>query len=162
MKTLILLIFSILSFSACGDKDAEVPQSTNSFFCKIDGVDFKPQFVNGLRQNIVGTQTQNLLITGSNGTGKDIQLFMKPDIKPGTYSLDRSKFFETLLQGVYNRSDADADFGFNKDGTLTITENNTTTKRIKGTFNFVTEPLRAGDPVNAISAGTFDVTYEDI
>ncbi len=160
MKTLILLIFSTMFFFACGGEEAEVRQSTNSFFCQIDGVDFKPQFVTGFSQNIAGTQ--NLLITGGTGKGRDIQLFMKSDIEPGTYSLDRSKFSETGLQGLYSRSDADEDFGFNKDGTLTITENNTGSQRIKGTFNFVTSPWKVGAPVNVISAGTFDVNYEDI
>jgi len=75
----------------------------------------------------------------------------------GTYSLS---FFGLTYIGLYNPSPTAS--MYSDSGSLIILENNTTTKRLRGNFNFVAKTMPGG-PVLAdvnITEGYFSVTYK--
>ena len=99
------------------------------------------------------SSTGQLLIAGFSGQ-KDVGLFLPPTITPGTYNLD---FATGLYIGIYN-PDPSTTLLSQADGTVTIISNNTTTKRISGTFSFTATPMGSGQPA-ALTLGYFAVNY---
>lgn len=105
-------------------------------------------------------ELQYIKIQGTNNdamvNSKQIELYI-PDTKwaPGTYPLEWDMGFEMDVcwakMIVFSTPETRA---IETSGTITVTEFNLTTKRIKGTFQFVYEKLDAnGNPM-----GTFEVT----
>lgn len=137
---------------------AQGPQST--FYCKVDGKDYQPPFTTGFRQTMI----RNILITGSMGTGEDVQLFVNMNIKPGTYTFG-DPLADVFNQALYQVNDTTGGFCEKDDiGELKITEHDTSAMRIKGTFFFKTSPSAPyfSSPVYSITEGRFEVYYEDI
>jgi Family of unknown function (DUF6252) len=99
------------------------------------------------------TTTGQLLIAGFSGK-QDIGLFLPPAITAGTYNLD---FATGLYIGIYN-PDPSITLLSQSNGTVTIISNNTTTKRISGTFSFTATPMGSGQPAN-LTLGYFAVNY---
>ncbi len=100
---------------------------------------------------IQGVTTDNL------STIKEIDLYI-PTFQwaPGTYSLtERAGFDGYNFSQVYFLTNSGSNTITNNisGGTITVTEFNLTTKRIKGTFSFSYEKI-----INGVSTGTFDVT----
>ena len=94
-----------------------------------------------------------MLIAGFSGT-QDVGLFFPSDITAGTYNLD---FTTGLYIGVYN-PDPSFTLLSQSSGTITILSNNTTTRRISGTFNFVATPVGSGPTAN-LTQGYFAANY---
>jgi hypothetical protein len=94
-----------------------------------------------------------ILIAGFSGT-QDVGLFFPADIAAGTYNLD---FAAGLYIGVYN-PDPSTTLLSQTGGIITIISNNTTTRRITGTFNFVATPVGSG-PTATLTQGYFAANY---
>jgi hypothetical protein len=94
-----------------------------------------------------------MLIAGFSGT-QDIGLFFPSDIAAGIYNLD---FTTGSYFGVYN-PDPSTTLLSQTGGTITIVSNNTTTRRITGTFSFVGTPVGSGPTAN-LTQGYFAANY---
>jgi hypothetical protein len=103
-----------------------------------------------------GIVSGELNLQGSNQDGtRAIILYMPQGVPVGTYSLDVStgEFYgeyipvSTTLLVTQNN------------GTLTIIENNTSTKRVRGNFNFTATSLTGNGQSAQISNGYFSVAY---
>jgi hypothetical protein len=130
--------------------------TTDTFRVKIAGTPWTPATITGI--NVTLPQLSSLSITASDATGsKSIGLTMPPAITPGTYTLD---FFGMTYTGLYNPdSDPNHSQG-STSGTLTILEHNTSTKRIRGNFNFHAESIANPAINSAITEGYFSVKYQ--
>jgi len=94
-----------------------------------------------------------ILVAGFSGT-QDVGLLFPSDITAGTYNLD---FTTGLYIGVYN-PDPSVTLLSQANGTIMILSNNTTTRRISGTFNFMATPVGSGPTAN-LTQGYFAANY---
>ena len=168
MKTFFLNTFAVFTFFAlslfsCSKSDDgnNSPTSGNTFFCKIDGVAYNPPNATGF----VSTITNTLVITGATGSNAEqIQIFVPKDIAVGTYTQFYDYNADEFIQMYYSpptSQDANDD-GFANSGQFVITEHDTNAKRIKGTFNFVTDPSINGSTVWNVTEGSFTITYQEL
>jgi len=161
LNTFVLFSFFTLSLFSCSKSDDSSPSTANTFFCKVDGVDYNPPNATGL----ISTITNTLVITGSTGSNaQKIQIFLPNDIAVGTYTQFYDYNADEFIQMYYSpptSQDADDD-GFANSGQLVITEHDTNAKRIKGTFNFVTDPSINGSTVWNVTEGSFTITYQEL
>lgn len=163
---LLFLFISTVATSCSGDDDNNQDQnsSANSFFCKVDGADFNPQFVSGFNSTI---SSNTILINGANSISATqttgINIFVPNNIPTGTYSLtpDATADYYVYAQ-YYTPNDEFENTGESATGSLVITEHNTETKIITGTFNFTTNPTAATGATYSITEGTFTIKYSDI
>ena len=128
-----------------------LPPASNAdtFKVKIDGVDFSAA---SIAAPIISGQ---LLVQGAASDGSNfVGILMPQNVQPGSYTLD---FFGGNFIGEYN-PDANTALLSQGNGTLTIIENNTTTKRIKGTFSFVASDI-ANTKTAQLTEGFFSVRY---
>ena len=136
--------FTNISFS--GDI---VSPSNNTFSAKLDGVPFEPTTVNANKL------TDKIYVVGKKAGIENITLALPDDITPGTYEFvtfgDYIAFYilDTTQNGTFNAAS----------GSVTIITHNTSTKKLKGTFNFVGESLFS-PATHTITEGAFDVTYQ--
>ncbi|MDF2190835.1 DUF6252 family protein [Paraflavitalea sp. CAU 1676] len=118
------------------------------FKVKIDGTSWTGKTVNGAM--VQG----NLMITASElDLSKTVGLYMPAGITAGTYS------FQQLgpVLGVYITGTTNLG---SQSGTLKITEHNTTTKIIKGTFDFKAVDILGGAASAQMTEGAFTVQYQ--
>lgn len=147
MKTVTEGSFTNLSYST------SMPPSsaTDSFRVKIDGTPFTPASITGVNVAMMN----QIAINATNSTAsKTVGLVVPSDITPGTYQFS---FFGAYM-GLYNPDTDPTHSKMSVSGTLTILEHNTTTKRIRGDFNFRAEELV---PVSfaELTEGYFSVKY---
>lgn len=155
MKPLFLLKTVFLLLVACSNNDNSNSQSTmQQFFCKINNVDFNPEFKSGVSESISSV----ILITGENNNGKIVQLAVPNNITPGDYSIINNQPSVLGLFMQHTHSENDGDFGFATNATLTIISHNQTTKTIKGTFSF-TGTIVNDNSLFTISDGSFEIKY---
>jgi hypothetical protein len=125
--------------------------TTDTFTVKIDGVTWKPQSIAGATTTLTG----QLAIVATDATGaKAVGLTMPVNITAGTYDLD---FFGLTYFGQYNPNGTT--FLPAQSGKMTILEHNTSTKRIRGNFNFVGKDLLASTTAQ-LTEGYFSVKYQ--
>lgn len=125
----------------------------DTFRVKIDGSSFPVYSIVGV--NINNTFFNTLSITVNNqAANKTVGLIMPSDVKPGTY--DYSPLDADFL-GQYNPTSST--FLVANSGKITILEHNTTTKRIKGNFNFEAKEI-TGSAKASLTEGYFSVTYQ--
>ena len=163
---LLFLFISTVATSCSGDDDNNQDQnsSANSFFCKVDGADFNPQFVSGF--NSTGVSNTILLSASINASATQttgINIFVPNNIPTGTYSLtpDATADYYVYAQ-YYTPNDEFENVGESASGSLVITEHNTETNTISGTFNFVTDPTAATGATYTLTEGTFTINYSDM
>lgn len=129
----------------------DVPTPTNnSFFAKLDGVNFNPTNITGLKSSGF------VSIIGRRGSVENIGLSVADNITAGT-TVNFSPF-SSDARGQYILDNNPMNI-FGGTGSITIISHNTTTKRIKGTFNFNAETLFPPVSNRIVTEGTFDVTY---
>ena len=123
--------------------------STDTLTVKIGGVPFTAA---SIAAPII---SGSLFVQGaaSNGTSF-VGLYMPQNVQPGTYTLD---FFGGTFIGQYS-PDPNTILVSQGKGTLTIIENNTTTKRIKGNFSFEASDVSNTQTV-LLTEGYFSVGY---
>jgi len=124
----------------------------NSFFAKVDGVEFVEDAVQGAAVSLPGFSTIGISATKNNL--QTIGLTLNSDIIEGDYTF--SSFSPPI--GQYNLSLTDGNVSQEAGSKLTITLHDKAKKRIVGTFNFTASPLLGGKNYE-ITEGSFDVTY---
>lgn len=167
LKHSLIFIFFISAFSiSCSSNDDNAPnQSKNSFFCKVDGIDFTPQFVDGFNTAISNTIVLSANSNKSATETTGVQIFVPNNIPVGTYTLDivhdpNADYY--TFANYYTPNDEAENSGFSASGVLKISEHNTENKTIKGSFNFVTKPTPATSAVYKITEGSFSISYNGI
>lgn len=126
--------------------------STDTFDVKIDGVDFPPVLVAGIK-NTIGLS--NIAISGSDASGtKSVGVYFPIDVTPGTYAIGIafSDYF-----GQYNVNSTT--FLSSTTGTLEILFHDPIAKRVRGRFSFSAEPFPLGGTAVQLTEGYFAVTY---
>ena len=143
--------FTSLSYST----DALPPTTnvTDTFRVKVDGVDWVNYSLNALAVPFL----DKIAITTSEDANANINIgftFAKT-ITTGSYQWDLF-----TVAGLYHPSSFSTTGSLLAEGgNLTILEHNTTTKRIRGTFNFLAAPITSPTPVVAFTEGYFSVVY---
>ena len=123
---------------------------TDTMWASIDGTNWSAQSITA------SAVTTQLAISGSELNGSQaVSLIMPLNIIPGSYSLDYSG---GMYIGLYNPTPTTA--LASSSGTLVILQNNPTTQRISGNFQFqASDPLGLGNPSHQLSNGYFSVQY---
>jgi Family of unknown function (DUF6252) len=126
----------------------------NTFTVKVDGTAFVPTQITAL--NSLG----KIAIVASNGT-KTVGITVTNTVAAGNYTMD---FFTNNYIGQYNPTFSATSTSYFVASTatskLTITEHNTTTKSLKGTFNFkATDFAGTSTTSYLLTEGTFAVKY---
>jgi hypothetical protein len=101
----------------------------------------------------VSDSAGQMLIAGFSGT-QDVGLIFPADITSGTYNLD---FTTGSYIGIYNPN-ASVTLLSQNGGTISIISNNTTNRRISGTFSFVASPVGSGATAS-LTQGYFAASY---
>jgi hypothetical protein len=101
----------------------------------------------------ISNSAGQMVIAGFLGT-QDVGLYFPSDITAGTYNLD---FTAGVYLGVYN-PDPSTTLLSQTGGTVTIISNNTSTRRISGTFAFTATPVGSG-PTAILTQGYFAANY---
>ncbi|PSG88565.1 DUF6252 family protein [Aurantibacter aestuarii] len=129
--------------------------NSNTFFAKLDGVEFVEDAANAILSNFSGQQI--LTINGFKNNGESLSLSIDGDIAPGTYSFDGFGNFTNTGQYVGD----DPSEVYNANGTFTIISHDTTNNTISGTFSFIAEefPQVPGSVNIDVTEGAFSVTY---
>ena len=98
-----------------------------------------------------------IAVTANDATvSKTVAVSMPANITPGTYTFD---IFGGTYIGQYNPNTNPMNSQASMSGTLTILSHNTTTRRIRGTFNFHAEEILNPAAFTEITEGYFAVTY---
>jgi len=136
-------VFNNLSYSA----DVVAP-SGNSFFAKLDGSNFVPTNITGIKMSGF------ISVIGRKGSIENIGLSIPDTATSG--SIYNFTAFSSTARGQYINASSTA---FGGDGTMTITSHNPTTKRIQGTFSFAASSIIPPVINHNITERTYDVTY---
>lgn len=124
--------------------------TSNSMSVKVGGALFTPTVVTGLVA--FGTLT----ITGTTSSAdRTVSINFPPNITPGTYALGG---LLSTHYGTYNPNDDPLQATVSDSGSLEIIEINSSTRRVKGRFSFVSSPLFGGTSIT-LSEGVFDSSY---
>lgn len=123
----------------------------DTFFAKIDGVEFVEDSFFGISTNLAGMST--IAINAVNNNLVSIGFSLPSDITAGTYNL--TSLGEYI--GQYNISTIELNGA--KSGSITITSHNETTKHIIATFDFIAGPF-VGTTEYAVTDGEFELTYQ--
>jgi hypothetical protein len=142
--------FTNLSYSTTMAPSA----ATDTFRVKIDGASWTPHSVIG---TFVPMMNQIAVVANDATATKTVGLNFPSNITPGTYTLD---FFGFTYFGQYNPDNDPNHSKASMSGSLTILEHNTTTKRIRGNFNFRGEELLNSSNFALLSDGYFSVKYQ--
>jgi uncharacterized protein DUF6252 len=123
----------------------------DTFLVKIDGVEWIPP------SNGASITNSGLTVAGSErDASKNVGLLMPINIPPGTYKLDYSA---GVIFGEYSPN-ATTLLISDTSGRVTIIENNTLARRIRGNFQFIARDLLGSTPDSAtISEGYFSLGY---
>jgi hypothetical protein len=131
--------------------------STDTFKVKIAGTLWVPPTVLGSKTPAVPPLTPQIVVTGTSADGtKSVGIFMPGGITPGNYTFD---LFGATYIGLYNPDTDPSHSQGSMSGTLTILSNNTTTRRIRGNFNFHAEALLNPLLNTELTEGYFSVSY---
>ena len=125
--------------------------STDSFRVKTDGVPFTAFSV--LNNHL--TMGNQITISGTDQGGtKTVGVLLPDNATPGTYQITGVL---GMYSGTYN-SDAITYFASDT-GTIQVLENNLTTKRLRGNFNFHAKQFPLGTMESQLTEGYFSVIY---
>lgn len=139
-------VFTNVSFDA-----GLVSGSGNTFFAKVDGVEFIEDSVNGAATSLPGLST--IGISAIKNSLETIGLNLDSDIEPGEYELST---FGTP-SGLYSVSFSES---FSSEtGKVVITLHDKANKRIEGTFQFTAASFLDPDVSYEVTEGSFGVTY---
>lgn len=125
--------------------------SANSFFAKVDGVEFEEDAVQGMAVSLAGIN--NIGISATKNNLQTIGLNLDANIQPGEYEL--STF--SIPNGLYSKSFSES---YSSDtGKVIITKHDVANKHIIGTFEFTATSFLATDEKYEVTEGSFDITY---
>ena len=122
--------------------------ASDTFRVKVDGVDFPVFSVTGI--SVFG----KINISASNqDVSKTVGISVPSDATVGTYT------FSTFGPDYIGQYNVGTSYMSASSGTITIVEHNTTTKRIRGTFNMNAAEVM-GSKTAALTEGYFSKTYQ--
>lgn len=122
-------------------------ETGDSFFAKVGGVEFADVDILAVTLDISG---QEFISIGAQNAALDaITVSVKSSLSPGTYPIT-GNIATDVVQAIYDFEDVNNQAAA---GSVTIQEKTAT--RIKGTFSFVT----GGTTIYTVSEGSFDVEY---
>jgi hypothetical protein len=128
------------------------PSATDTFNVNIDGAAWTPVSITGIAVPIFN----QIAVNATDATGaKTVGLTFPSNITAGTYQFS---IFGTYM-GQYNPDRDPMHSKGSTSGTLTILEHITTSRRIRGNFNFRGEELATPANFTNISEGYFSVKY---
>lgn len=131
---------------------SELPISADSFTAKVGGIVYEEV---SLFTNLISIGSTELIqISANKSTSETIILTLQSNIAIGEYDFG-SFITQTYPIGQYNINDVP----YVADGKITITNHNTSTKFISGTFAFEAAPITGGTPNFSITEGEFSVSY---
>lgn len=174
--TQLLLILPFLFFSCSSDDSSEDSENTKPEFAMtatINGAEFKAN--NPFGTNMYSStnlwnyfpKEDYVMLQGRQGGvygNPEINIWLKRiDIKVGKYNFSTDQNF-TGTHAIDLTDIASDEFEETKNGTITITEVNTKTKIVKGTFEFTTSAdyTDQTDINYTITNGTFNYQYEEV
>jgi len=165
-------ISGTFSFKVFREIDGQQKTITNGVFTKIPYVTALPATsskdtlqatIDGKAWAAINIQKQaaqgSLVVIGASSDGtQSISLTFPTTATAGTYQLDNSN---PSFLAVYILLSGSTPTGFiQSKGTLTITENNTGTSRIKGTFQFTGQDATGASTAKpSITSGVFSIYY---
>ncbi|MEP1489508.1 MAG: DUF6252 family protein [Algibacter sp.] len=125
--------------------------SANSFFAKVDGVEFIEDAVQGMAVSLGGIN--NIGISATKNNLETIGLNLDANVVPGEYEL--STF--SIPSGLYSKSFSES-YASNA-GKVIITTHDVANKHIVGTFEFTATSFLSADEKYEVTEGSFDITY---
>ncbi len=177
MKKLSILGLALsLTFFSCSSDDggSNTDNPSNSGYAmtaKINGTVFQannPFGTNAFSSTNIWNyfpEADYVMLQGRQGGvwgNPEINIWLKKtDIQEGTYTIGQETFSTPPSHFIDLTDIATEEFQYTKEGSITITEVNTSTHIVKGTFNFKTADDLDGAPINnVVTEGTFRYTYE--
>lgn len=172
IDTVAKTISGTFSFKVYRDIDGREKTITNGVFTKIPYIRSLPATaatdtlkasIDGNAWTAVNIQANatagQLTIIGAAANGsQSIGLLLPSNAPPGSYALDGTN--PSYLAAYTFVANSTTSAFISTQGTLTITSNNTSTRRIRGTFKFAgTDPTGASAATHAITNGVFAVSY---
>ena len=131
--------------------------AADTFKVKIAGTLWVPPTVLASKTPAAPPLLPQIAITGTSADGtKAVGMFMPADITPGNYTFD---LFGGTYVALYNPDTDPNHSQGSMTGTLTILSHNTTTRRIRGNFNFHAEALLNPLLNTELTEGYFSVSY---
>lgn len=127
--------------------------NTNTFFAKVDGVEFVEDTVGGSKLTVAGVPP-TIMISATKNNLQTISISLNADIAVGSYTFTTSD----LPLGQYNLSLTET-YISEAGGVLEISTHDVVNKRIVGTFSFTASPFLTGGTNFEITEGSFDITY---
>lgn len=132
--------------------------ATDTFRVKISGTQWNPPTIFAVKSPAIPPLPATIAVSGTDATAsKVVGLIFPADITPGTYTLN---FFGGTYIGQYNPNNNPQNSQAAVSGTLEIISHNTSTKRIRGNFNFRSEELLNPLAFTLLTEGYFSVTYQ--
>lgn len=132
--------------------------SSDTFRVKIAGTQWIPPTIFSVSTPAIPPLSPKIAISATTPTGdKTVGLTFPANITPDAYTLD---FFGFEYIGQYNPDTDPNHSQASSSGTLTILSHNTSTKRIRGNFNFHAEALLNPLLFTELTEGYFSVTYQ--
>ena len=176
-KILFLLAFTSIVLSCSSDDSSNNSSSSQyAMTASIDGVAFKAN--NPFGTNLYSSTniwsyypTEDFVMLQGRSGGAfgnpEINIWLKrTDITLGTHTFGAETFTTTPSHFIDLVDNSNNEGEYTESGTIIITEVNTSTKIVKGTFEFTTVTEPNGDPTavvnNTVSNGTFKYQYEDL
>ena len=171
---LILTMFCFMA--ACGDGDGDgnssarpTPQGAGTLRAVIDGTPFVPSRVIAAHQiSDKVFQVSAFVLSADKKFQSDIVCLMSEDVTTETYPFELNE--ELFAKGIfascgyvrsYSIATQEEDSAVAASGSLTILEHDVAAKRLRGTFEFVTNPYPSDGAVLTITDGVFDVVYSE-
>ena len=145
-KTVVITegVFDKLPYSA----SLPPASATDTLKAKINNADWSATSISGV------SAQGAITVIGTNSTvTQAVSLVFSSTIKPGSYTIDNQSVSASYLASVTNPFQAQS-------GSLTILENNSATKRIRGNFNFTARDLTSGSQTVTVTQGYFSLTYQ--
>ena len=169
----IIPLFSLLIIS-CSSDDNDSSSSSYAMTAKINGATFEGNSAQGNNMfssyNVLGAFPVEdfVLLQGRQGGAfgnPEIDIWLKrTDIAIGTYNFNYYNNATTSSHYIDLIDNSNSEYEETISGSITITEVNTSSKTVKGTFEFTTsdDPQATSPIVNfEVTNGTFNYKYED-
>ncbi|WP_405208605.1 hypothetical protein [Aquimarina sp. LLG6339-5] len=174
IKFILFLTITVLTFLSCSSSDDSSPENSNyAMTAKINGEDFQANNPFGNNEpssttifNYFPKEDFVLLIGREGGVigGKEIKIWLKKsDIIVGSYETGPETFDTTPSHFIDFLDLTNEIDESTKNGTIEITEVNTSTNTVTGTFSFTTVDgtFDPSSPIDFnITDGTFKYIYE--
>lgn len=141
------------------DDDEDPIDPEDSFFAKVDEINFVPTSIDVIETEVGGIPMLN--VVGTNAAGAKIRIDIPRSQGTGTFAFETDISDGTDLIALYNNGNGGENLSSNP-GTITITEFGSATGKLAATFQFTgTDPLGIDPTVVEITEGAFAVDFID-